>query len=947
MSEKDKHITIQKDTATKNDLDFSFLKTEGLKYIEQFSNKLWTDYNSHDPGITILEMLSYAITDLSSRINLPVENILAPENSAARKIGEQFFRASQILPSKPVTEKDYRKLFIDLKGVKNCWLKPFEKSVFVDCLHDKLAYKPKLLTKQSSNFVLKGLNSVVVDFETSVEQLFTETELKNEDIRNLPADELQKKIEKKQDIIKDEIRKLYHENRNLCEDLVDISQVETHPVSVCATIDVRPDADEELVHAKVLRAIDNYFSPSIKFYSLKQMFEKGYSTDEIFDGPVLKNGFVDPEELTAAGLRKEVRLSDIMQLIMAIDGVNVIKEISITDCKNKDKTNDEWLIKIDAWKKPVRCEESAYSYYKGVLPVNINSKKVNEYIEQLDADEKAEQAKAAENREIEVPQGRYLDTGDTTTIQNDFPETYGIGEVGLSSQAGIVRKSQAKQLKAYLLFFDQILATYFAHLEKVKDLLSVDNQLRKTYFTRAVNDLKDFNDLVNDYNSDPEILTETLLAELDDDIKRRNILLNHLVARFSEEFSNYAFLMKQLYGKSADLVVVQSKQKFLAEYGEVVDANGTVLNRGISNWRGTAFNYYKQPVANLWNTDNVSGVQKRVARLAGIKDYTRRNLSESFVEVYDLIDSDNKKVYRWRIRNFDNEIILSSTEDYKITRLAEEELYQAVVKIIETPAEVVEKAFEKTVKDEQEIGNFEIQVSSGGKYSFDIITLDAPANSTRRIIARQFTYYNSQDDLKKAMLAIIKFMTTDFTEEGMFMVEHILLLPNETGAGIPTKQFMPICTDRCTSCEPVDPYSFRVTVVLPGWTYRFSNPDFRNFLEELIRKELPAHVLARVCWIGYRKNSDEAETSEMQVFEKKYKQFLLEKTKLEPELKSGNFKKQKSERHKKLNKRIEELNKILTELNSIYPSGNLIDCDNEDDELEGRIVLGRTNIGNL
>ena len=102
-----------------------------------------------------------------------------------------------------------------------------------------------------------------------------------------------------------------------------------------------------------------------------------------------------------------------------------------------------------------------------------------------------------------------------------------------------------------------------------------------------------------------------------------------------------------------------------------------------------------------------------------------------------------------------------------------------------------------------------------------------------------------------------------------------------------------------------------------------------------------------MCWIGYRKNSDEAEPSEMQLFEKKYKQFLLEKTKLNLELKSGNFKKQKSERHQKLNKRIEELNKILTKLNSIYPSGNLIDCDNEDDELEGRIVLGRTNIGNL
>ncbi len=932
MSDKEKHITIQKNTATKDDLDFSFLRSEGLKYIEQFSSSLWTDYNSHDPGITILDMLSYAITDLAARINIPIENILAPKNNSEQKIEEQFFTASQILPSKPLTEQDYRKLFIDIKGVKNCWLKPFDKSVFVDCVHDNLAYKSDKLKKRSGVFKLQGLNSITIDFEQSPEQLFSEKELAELDLLALTKEKLQQKIVEKQKNIKEEITRIYHANRNLCEDLVNLSEVETHPVSVCAKIDVHPNADEELVHAKVLRAIDNYFSPSIRFYSLKQMFEKGYTTDEIFDGPVLNNGFIDPKELEAARLRTEVRLSDIIRLIMNIEGVNVIKEISITDCNNKDKTDDEWLINIDAGKKPIRCVDSAYSYFKGVLPVNIKNSKVDEYINKLETDENTEQARAAENRNLIIPVGTYFDTGETTTIQNDFPETYGIGEVGLPSRAETERKSQAKQLKAYLLFFDQILATYFAHLGKVKELLSVDNKLRKTYFTQAVADIKDFNELVKEYSTDADVLTDSLLSFLDKKMQRKNELLDHLMARFSEEFSNYAFLMKQLYGNAADLVVVQTKEKFLAEYGEIVNETGEVTNRGISNWRGTAFNYYKQLPGNLWNTNNVSGVQKRISRLAGIKNYNRRNLSDSFVEVYDLIDSHNKKVYRWRIRNLDNEIVLSSTEDYKTTRKAEEELYLAVVKIIETPADVIEKAFQNIVVDEQEIGNFEIQVSGSNKYSFDIINREADANSTQRIIARQFTYHKSQEDLKKAILSIISFMTSDFTEEGMFIVEHILLRPDVTQTDVPNSLFMPICTNNCTSCEPVDPYSFRVTVVLPGWTYRFSNPDFRKFLEELIRKELPAHILARVCWIGYRKSGDENANNEMEQFETAYKKFLLGKT--------NSGQKQNSTSLKKLNK-------ILTELNSIYPSGNLIDCDDEDDELEGRIILGHTNIGNL
>ena len=72
----------------------------------------------------------------------------------------------------------------------------------------------------------------------------------------------------------------------------------------------------------------------------------------------------------------------------------------------------------------------------------------------------------------------------------------------------------------------------------------------------------------------------------------------------------------------------------------------------------------------------------------------------------------------------------------------------------------------------------------------------------------------------------------------------------------------------------------------------------------------------------------------MVLFQDEYKEFLLQKTKLKPN-------------KAKYNKALKDLIRILSELNSIYPTGRLIDCDDEDDSLEGRIVLGRTNIGNI
>ena len=81
--------------------------------------------------------------------------------------------------------------------------------------------------------------------------------------------------EKEKESIYSLIRSKFHSNRNLCEDLIKITAVEEQPISVCAQIEVDPKMDEELVHAKVLYAIQNYFSPSLSFYSIKKMFDKG------------------------------------------------------------------------------------------------------------------------------------------------------------------------------------------------------------------------------------------------------------------------------------------------------------------------------------------------------------------------------------------------------------------------------------------------------------------------------------------------------------------------------------------------------------------------------------------------------------------------------------------------------------------------------------------------
>ena len=67
---------IYKDKYSSKGLDYDLLLQQGIELIQKFSGNQWTDFNYHDPGITFLEQICYALTDLSYKSNFPIEDIL-------------------------------------------------------------------------------------------------------------------------------------------------------------------------------------------------------------------------------------------------------------------------------------------------------------------------------------------------------------------------------------------------------------------------------------------------------------------------------------------------------------------------------------------------------------------------------------------------------------------------------------------------------------------------------------------------------------------------------------------------------------------------------------------------------------------------------------------------------------------------------------------------------
>ena len=916
MLEEIKHIKISKEVSSQDDLDFDFLRSKGIEYIESMGGSLWTDLNVHDPGVTFLETIAYGITDLANRMNLPIEHLIASEDDLDLK--RQFYQAHEILPSNATTALDYRRLFSDIPGVRNSWIVPYNRSLHVDCKNSRIAYSEEVLDIENEinkkKVSIKGLNSIIVDYDLTAKK-------ENGDLVT-------------QEWVNEQLKIAYYKNRNLCEDLVEIKEVGVHPIVVCLSAELEKNVDEDLVHAKILNAIEDYFAPGIQHHSLKEMINRGYRTDQIFEGPFLEKGFIDPKELEKADLRDEVRLSDLVKIIMEIEGVILISDITIKDCKSK-KTEDEggWLIPIEAYTKPKLCSTkktdtdgccsvSSFSYVKNILPITINETRVEEHRKKLEDEKIALIALSSKNRKLTTKRGRFMNAGETTTVQNELPETYGISPYGLPSNASEARKSQALQLKAYLSFFDQILASYFSHLSKVKDLLSISTGVVPTYFTQAINDVKDLDKILDDYPTDDDaLLAEKLLDDLDNNIERRNAILDHLLARFAENFSDYTFLMRELYGSISNEMVLYSKEQFLKEYVEF----------GAS--RGNGYNVY----GDVWDTSNVAGSQKRIARLAGIRNYFRRNLSKSLVEIY-VPPASTTGDFMWSVRNTSGNKILYSAIGHKSTSIATKELYMAIRNMVNVSIERVNKAFDEGVSHKQLIDTIVIYQRPDGQYKFNVVDpTRLNSDGEYEIIGIFAEWDETAEELRDHIIEIINYLKDDFTEEGMFMVEHIFLLPDVTNDSAQAKEFLPICVDDCEDCCAMDPYSFRVSVVLPGYTQRFSDPDFRNYLELLIQAELPSHIVPRICWIGHRDSyilEKNDEINQLMVLETAYKLYLEELKALKTTGKA--IKKQT----------LVNFKDILFDLYTIHPVGRLHDCESDED-LEGKIILGRTNLGSL
>ncbi len=107
----------------KEDNLFRELQASSLKMIQELSGNLWTDYNDHDPGITILDHLHYALFELQYIQSFPFADYLhnAVDNGEIDFPTLGLYPSGELFAPSIVTAWDYEQLFMrELEEIKIC-----------------------------------------------------------------------------------------------------------------------------------------------------------------------------------------------------------------------------------------------------------------------------------------------------------------------------------------------------------------------------------------------------------------------------------------------------------------------------------------------------------------------------------------------------------------------------------------------------------------------------------------------------------------------------------------------------------------------------------------------------------------------------------------------------------------------------------------------------------
>lgn len=403
-----------------------------LARVQALSGETWTDYNTHDPGVTLLEALSFGINDVAYRCGHPFADLMA---SSLAQTGLQpqdlsIETGDKALTGAPVTLNDYRKVLYDrVFGLKNVWLRASGRPGRYDA-HIHTYSEP-----------LSGPRT------------------------QPPVDE-----------IVAQARQCLLSARQMGDSIGAVGLVPTTPLCLQGTVEIAAGSHPEDLMAEVFLAIEERLNPTPMIQDLDSALRSGASPDKIFEGPELELGVIPDHSL--APMNSEISRPVVMQAILSVAGVtgaqlsHLPKSSDSLPIAPRDAAGLQGLVLTQAGRVQ-RVDHSR------VLLIMRHKEQTKRYRVLYQMKTLRDQAYAR------LPLGRVRPVSRYRSVQYILPAAYGLGPQGLSANAVRVvhplsqvmprqdaraRLAEINQLRGYLLPFEQILADALAQLAEMAEL---------------------------------------------------------------------------------------------------------------------------------------------------------------------------------------------------------------------------------------------------------------------------------------------------------------------------------------------------------------------------------------------------------------------------------------------------------------------------------------------
>ncbi|MEL6560023.1 MAG: hypothetical protein AAFQ94_17670, partial [Bacteroidota bacterium] len=522
------NYTIKRDQVDSDAVNYEKLLEEGMLLAGKYSGEIWTNFNHSDPGITILQNLCYALTELGYKTELPIADLLTNEHGNIN-YKNHFFKPEKALTTSPVLLKDYKKLILNqfpfikqmyfqsyqMKGT-GYWLQPM---IEINSLAHQVEHVPELIDQV--NLFLTRYTNMGVIFSSAI-------------------------------------------------------SLQPMEVVFSGKVYIDDQAEVELTIARLIYAVNNAYSAFPVFQSYTDLIENGTDPSVLFQGPYLSGGFIADSSLSEK--LEIIRIEDVADTILGVDGVAFVESMEFDGHKDVTK------LEVGRRNVPIMnlnrlwIELTKLRFYKyGKLVTEFEYDKIKQYFNQLLSYPKKQDMSKL------LPKGNYSNISDYYSFQNQFPGTYHLTNISSNQPS---RNAQTLQLKAYLMFFDQLMADYLAQLSHLPDLFSFQSGRNnsevssKTYYEQPVYNvpgakylLKEAEVFVTSVSSSGDAdknwklyqkdhqnpyyktLTNTKISNQENQ-DRKSGVLKHLLARVGQNYPNESlFYTNPAYGtRESDII---------------------------------------------------------------------------------------------------------------------------------------------------------------------------------------------------------------------------------------------------------------------------------------------------------------------------------------------------------------------------------------------------------